>query len=106
MILQLQVVAGCYFAVGGAIVSLIKPGRMSMFGLLLVIWGLTKDKIFGNEESFGNDPANAVSVTPFAFLALALALLSIRYDMKKVKKLSAPIAQPLRSSTKSKLKAK
>lgn len=87
-------------------VSLIKPGRMSMFGLLLIIWGLVKDGIVDRREPVGKDAANMIRLEPYLFLALALALLSIRYDMKKMKKLGAPIARPLRSSAKSKLKTK
>lgn len=102
----LQVVAGCYFAVGGAIVSLIKPGRMGMFGLLLIIWGLIKDGMFERPENVEKDPADLVRLEPFLFFALALALLSVRYDMKKVERLGAPIARPLRSSAKSKMKTK
>ncbi|CAM6095336.1 unnamed protein product [Calypogeia fissa] len=103
---RLEVVAGSYFAVGGAIVSLIRPGRMGMFGLLLIIWGLIKDGMFERAGNVGKDPANLVHAEPTLFLALALALLSVRYDMKKVSRLGAPLARPLRSSAKSKLKTK
>jgi hypothetical protein len=37
------VLAGSYFAVAGAFVALLKPGRMSMFGTLLIVWGLVKE---------------------------------------------------------------
>lgn len=103
---RLEVVAGSYFVVVGAIVSLIKPGRMGMFGVLLIIWGLMKDGMFERPDNIGKDPASLVRVEPFLFVALALAVLTIRYDMKKVERISAPIARPLKSSAKSKLKTK
>ena len=31
----------------GALVGILKPGRMSMFGSLLIIWGLVKEGILG-----------------------------------------------------------
>ncbi|WRX34068.1 FAR1 DNA binding domain - like 10 [Theobroma cacao] len=37
---SLEVFTRSYFCVAGALVGLLKPGRMSMFGTLLVIWGL------------------------------------------------------------------
>lgn len=97
-------VAGSCFAVGGAIISLIRPGRTGMFGLLLIIWGLIKDGMFERSENIGKDPADLVRAEPTLFFALALALLSVRFDMKKVSRLGAPIAKPLRSSSKLKLK--
>ncbi|KAF9607318.1 hypothetical protein IFM89_033906 [Coptis chinensis] len=41
----------------GALVGLLKPGTMSMFGTLLVIWGLVKEGLLG--KPVNTDPAKA-----------------------------------------------
>ncbi|XWS27207.1 hypothetical protein CRYUN_Cryun26dG0095000 [Craigia yunnanensis] len=100
----LEVLAGSYFCVAGALVGLLKPGRMSMFGTLLVIWGLVKEGILG--KPVNSDPTKAVYVYPTMLIALICALSSIKYDVKKVMRTAParPIAKPLQSSSKSKLK--
>ncbi|XP_030548348.1 uncharacterized protein LOC115753725 [Rhodamnia argentea] len=101
---RLEVLAGSYFSVAGALVGLLKPGRMSMFGTLLIIWGLVKEGILGKPVNV--DPAKAVYVYPTMLIALICALSSIKYDVKKAMR-PAPartIAKPLQSSSKSKLK--
>ncbi|CAI9759201.1 unnamed protein product [Fraxinus pennsylvanica] len=57
---QLEVLIGSYLLVVGALIGLLKPGRMSMFGTLLVIWGLVKEGILKKPAS--TDPTNAVFV--------------------------------------------
>ncbi|TYH60468.1 hypothetical protein ES332_D08G294700v1 [Gossypium tomentosum] len=101
---RLEVLAGSYFCVAGALVGLLKPGRMSMFGTLLVIWGLVKEGIIGKPAN--TDLTKAVYVYPTMVLALICALSSIKYDVKKVMRTAParPIAKPLQSSSKSKLK--
>ncbi|XWS73101.1 hypothetical protein CRYUN_Cryun02cG0096700 [Craigia yunnanensis] len=101
---RLEVLAGSYFCVAGALVGLIKPGRMSMFGTLLVIWGLVKEGILGKRAN--SDSKKAVYVYPTMLIALICALSSIKYDVKKVMRTAParPIAKPLKSSFKSKLK--
>ncbi|XP_058781022.1 uncharacterized protein LOC131655135 [Vicia villosa] len=103
---RLEVLAGSYFSVAGALVGILKPGRMSIFGSLLVIWGLVKEGILG--KPVNNDPSSAVYVYPTMVLAMICAFSSVKYDMKKVSARSAAsvrsTAKPLKSSTKSKLK--
>ncbi|OWM86688.1 uncharacterized protein LOC116187680 [Punica granatum] len=101
---RLEVLAGSYFCVAGAIVGILKPGRMSMFGTLLVIWGLVKEGMLG--KPVNTDPARAVYVYPTMVLALICALSSIKYDVKKAMRAAAarPIAKPVERSSKSKLK--
>ncbi|KAJ6745463.1 TAIL FIBER [Salix koriyanagi] len=101
---RLEVLAGSYFSVAGALVGILKPGRMSMFGTLLIIWGLVKEGILG--KPVNTDPAKAVYVYPTMLIALVCAFSSVKYDMKKVVKSASPrpIAKPLQSSSKSKLK--
>lgn len=84
--------------------GILKPGRMSMFGTLLIVWGLVKEGLLG--KPVNSDPSKAVYVYPTMVLALICAFASIKYDVKKVVR-SAPIrstARPLQSSSKAKLK--
>jgi len=99
-----QVLAGSYFSVAGALVGILKPGRMSMFGTLLIIWGLVKEGILGKPAN--TDPAKAVYVYPTMLIALVCAFSAVKYDMKKVVRSAPPrpIAKPLQRSSKSKLK--
>ncbi|KAL2548565.1 hypothetical protein Fot_10095 [Forsythia ovata] len=101
---RLEVLAGSYFCVAGAIIGILKPGRMSMFGTLLVIWGLVKEGILN--KPVNTDPTKAVFVYPTMLIALVCAFLSVKYDIKKVARRSPsrPVAKPLQSSSKSKLK--
>lgn len=103
---RLEVLAGSYFSVAGGLIGIIRPGRMSMFGTLLVIWGLVKEGIL--KKPVGTDPtsANQVFVYPTMLIALICAFLSVKYDVKKVMRStpSRPVAKPLQSSVKSKLK--
>ncbi|KAF7817237.1 uncharacterized protein G2W53_031206 [Senna tora] len=101
---RLEVLAGSYFSVAGALVGLLKPGRMSMFGTLLVIWGLVKEGILG--KPVNTDPSKAVYVYPTMLIALICAFSSVKYDVKKAVRSSTvrSTAKPLQSSTKSKLK--
>lgn len=99
-----QVLAGSYFCVAGAVVGLLKPGRMTMFGTLLIIWGLVKEGILG--KPVNTDPTKAIYVYPTIAFALICALSSIKYDVKKAMKTAParPIAKPVARSSKSKLK--
>ncbi|KAK4401261.1 hypothetical protein Sango_1232200 [Sesamum angolense] len=101
---RLEVLAGSYFCVAGSLIGIIKPGRMSMFGTLLVIWGLVKEGILAKPAN--TDPTTAVFVYPTMLIALVCAFLSVKYDMKKIVKggPAQPVAKPLKGSTKSKLK--
>ncbi|XP_010250027.1 PREDICTED: uncharacterized protein LOC104592381 [Nelumbo nucifera] len=101
---RLEVLAGSYFSVAGALMGLLKPGRMSLFGTLLVIWGLIKEGILG--KPLNTDPATAIYAYPTILVALICGFSSIKYDVKKMMRSSSarPIAKPLQSSSKSKLK--
>lgn len=101
---RLEVLAGSYFSVAGAFVGLLKPGRMSMFGSLLLVWGLVKEGILG--KPVNTDPAKTVYVYPTMVLAMICAFSMIKYDLRKATRAAParPIAKPLMSSSKSKLK--
>ncbi|KAL9267384.1 hypothetical protein AKJ16_DCAP06067 [Drosera capensis] len=101
---RLEVLSGSYFAVAGAFIGLLKPGRMSMFGTLLIIWGLVKEGFLGKPVNV--DPSRAVYVSPTMLIALICSFASVKYDLKKTMRTVAarPVAKPLQSSSKSKLK--
>ncbi|KAK1306671.1 hypothetical protein QJS10_CPA10g00397 [Acorus calamus] len=101
---RLEVLAGSYFSVAGAFIGLLKPGRMTLFGMLLTVWGLVKEGILGKPAN--TDPTQAVYVYPTIVLTLICAFSSIKYDIKKATRRSQtkPIAKPLESSSKLKLK--
>ncbi|KAI3928776.1 hypothetical protein MKW98_024377 [Papaver atlanticum] len=99
---RLEVLAGSYFSVAGALVGLLKPGRMSMFGTLLVIWGLVKEGILG--KPVNTDPATAVFVYPTMLIALVCAFSSINYTKPKRSSTVRPVAKPMPGSSKSKLR--
>ncbi|MCL7052250.1 hypothetical protein MKW94_025259 [Papaver nudicaule] len=94
---RLEVLAGSYFSVAGALVGLLKPGRMGMFGTLLVIWGLVKEGILG--KPVNTDPATAVFVYPTMLIALICAFSSINYTKPKRSSTAVrPIAKPMSKS--------
>lgn len=101
---RLEVLAGSYFAVAGALIGILKPGRMSMFGTLLIVWGLIKEGILNKPTKV--DPERAVYVYPTMLLALVCSFMSVKYDLKKVTTgaPARPVAKPLKSSSKAKLK--
>ncbi|KAK4267520.1 hypothetical protein QN277_024289 [Acacia crassicarpa] len=78
---RLEVLAGSYLSVGGAIVGLIKPGKMGLFGIVLVIWGLMRESIMLQS---GLDHEKAAQIHPAMWLALVSAFLSIRKDVRKI----------------------
>ncbi|KAI3729882.1 hypothetical protein L6452_18554 [Arctium lappa] len=101
---RLEVLAGSYFSVAGAFIGLLKPQRMSMFGTLLIVWGLVKEGLLG--KPVNTDPTRAVYVYPTMLIAVLCAFSSVKYNFQKAtaKPPPRPIAKPLKSSKKSKLK--
>lgn len=101
---RLEILAGSYFCVAGALVGIINPGRMILFGTLLVIWGLVKEALF--RKPANSDPTESVYVYPTILIALICSFMSITYNIKKKARTSQPvsISKPLQSSAKSKLK--
>ncbi|KAG2335118.1 hypothetical protein Bca52824_006298 [Brassica carinata] len=99
------VLAGSYFSVAGAFVGFLKPGRMSMFGSLLLVWGLVKVRILKKPMS-NTDPSRTVYVYPTMVIAMICAFSMINYNLKKATRPAPtrPVAKPLMSSSKSKLK--
>lgn len=76
-----------------------------MFGSLLLVWGLVKEGIL--KKPVNTDPARTVYVYPTMVIAVICAFSMINYNLKKATRAAAParpIAKPLMSSSKSKLK--
>lgn len=101
---RLEILAGSYFCVAGALIGIINPGRMTLFGTLLIIWGMVKEALFG--KPVNSDLTQSTHVYPTILIALICAFMSITYNVKKTARSSTPvsIAKPLISSAKSKLK--
>ncbi|KAK8962570.1 hypothetical protein KSP40_PGU004149 [Platanthera guangdongensis] len=77
---------------------------MSMFGTLLVVWGMVKEGIF--EKPATIDPKKVVYIYPTIVIALICALCSMKSDAKKSSRIVKvqPIAKSLKNSMNSKLK--
>ncbi|KAM3269062.1 hypothetical protein P3S67_031026 [Capsicum chacoense] len=73
---NLEVVVGSYLAVAGALLGLMKSGRFSLIGLLLITWGLDKQVLFKNSTT--------VVIYPTMLIALLSAFFSIRADVTKM----------------------
>ncbi|XP_047327039.1 uncharacterized protein LOC124930736 [Impatiens glandulifera] len=99
---RLEVLAGSYFSVAGALIGILKAGRMSMFGTLLIVWGLVKEGFLGKNA----DATQTILVYPTIVIALICAFSSVKYDLNKLTTSTParPIAKPMKSSTKSKLR--
>ncbi|XP_041019356.1 uncharacterized protein LOC121261185 [Juglans microcarpa x Juglans regia] len=79
---RIEVLAGSYLSIAGAILGLLKPGRMSLFGTLLILWGLVREAIMRKSTSI--DPARAIYIYPMMLLAVISAFSSIRKDVRKI----------------------
>ncbi|XVF26607.1 hypothetical protein REPUB_Repub14bG0033200 [Reevesia pubescens] len=44
---RLEILAGSYLSVVGAFTGLLRHGRMSLFGMVLIIWGILSEIILG-----------------------------------------------------------
>ncbi|KAK8947754.1 hypothetical protein KSP40_PGU008449 [Platanthera guangdongensis] len=77
---------------------------MSMFGTLLVVWGMVKEGIL--EKPTTIDPKKVVYIYPTMVIALICALCSMKSDAKKSSRTVKvqPIAKSLKNSMNSKLK--
>ncbi|MCO5563071.1 hypothetical protein L7F22_016707 [Adiantum nelumboides] len=96
---RLELLIGSYFSVAGAVAGVLKPGRMSIFGVLLIVWGLIREGLFDKSGT-----SASIYMSPLMLFAAVCAFLSVKYDTQKVQRLVRPAAQPLKSSAKSKLK--
>ncbi|KAJ8755883.1 hypothetical protein K2173_024428 [Erythroxylum novogranatense] len=77
---HLEILAGSYLSVAGAILGLIRTGRMSLFGALLIFWGFIREAIL-RKSAF--HPVKAIHF-PAMLITTLSAFLSIRQDVKKL----------------------
>lgn len=79
-----QVLAGSYFSLAGALIGLVVPGRISLLGTFLIIWGINKEVIFG-KQSAAKDPTKVVVCIYWTmYIALFSAFFSVRGDVRKL----------------------
>ncbi|XP_057548651.1 uncharacterized protein LOC130827026 isoform X2 [Amaranthus tricolor] len=96
---HLEILAGCYFCVAGAMLGLLKQGRLSLIGMLLLIWGLIKQNIKEKSTCLHNTCTfEQVQVSPMMFIALFTALSSIKKDVRVVIK-SFQAHHPVKAAT-------
>ncbi|XP_047335678.1 uncharacterized protein LOC124939219 [Impatiens glandulifera] len=74
---QTQVIAGSYLCVAGALISILKPGRLSLFGTIIILWGLKMDHFLGDQEH-----EFIMKIYPTFWFALLLSFLSIKSDAR------------------------
>ncbi|KAI6689969.1 hypothetical protein NL676_026797 [Syzygium grande] len=79
---RIEVLAGSYLMVAGALLSLMKPVRMSFFGALLVIWGLAREVMLA-KTAYSN-PTKSICMYPALFFAAVSAYASMRKDVRKI----------------------
>lgn len=74
-------------SVGGSVVGLIKPGRLSLVGTLLAMWGLFRELTISYRRSDYNiylPEDEGVYIYPAMSIALISAFLSVRKDIRKI----------------------
>ncbi|KAM1060546.1 hypothetical protein FF1_025096 [Malus domestica] len=76
---RLEVLVGSYLSVAGAFLGLIRPGRMSLFGMLLIVWGLVRE-IFSSKST----STDLIYMYPAILFALFAAFLSITRDVRRI----------------------
>ncbi|CAN4088483.1 unnamed protein product [Withania somnifera] len=73
---NLEVIGGSFLSVAGAVLGLMKSGRFSLIGILLITWGLDKQVLFRNSTS--------LVIYPTMLIALLSAFFSVRADVTKL----------------------
>ncbi|XP_051136270.1 uncharacterized protein LOC127254947 [Andrographis paniculata] len=84
---HLEVVIGSYLCVAGALVGLIKHGRIGLFGLLLVLWGIARE-ILTRKHAY--DHSKTLSIYPEMIVTLIIAFFSVRRDVRKLMRICKP----------------
>lgn len=78
----LEVLIGSYLCVIGAFLGILKPGRVSLIGTLLVVWGLFKKDTLRRPSYV--DAEEVTSIYPSMCVAVTFAFMSIRGDVRKI----------------------
>ncbi|XP_074285187.1 uncharacterized protein LOC141610826 [Silene latifolia] len=79
---HLEILAGSYLSVAGAIVGLLHRSRLSLFGMLLLLWGLIKEAF--RQKATYLDGSATVQVFPVMLVVVFIALLCIKGDVKQI----------------------
>ncbi|KAH8514281.1 hypothetical protein H0E87_007202 [Populus deltoides] len=80
---HLEILAGSYLAVAGAVLGLIWQGRTSLFGTLLILWGFVREVILKNSANMNS--ARSIHIYPVTMcIALLCAFLTTRKDVRKL----------------------
>ncbi|CAI9286431.1 unnamed protein product [Lactuca saligna] len=82
---HIEVLAGSYLAIAGAMIGLYRSRRLGFFGMILLIWGLSKEPHFYKRHEVLKYYKNAISVYyPTMSITVVSAFLSIRNDVRKI----------------------
>ncbi|XP_048233582.1 uncharacterized protein LOC125370808 [Ricinus communis] len=79
---RLEILAGSYLTVAGAVLGLLRQGRMSLCGILLIIWGFVREAILRKYANM--NPMKGFNMYPAMSIAVLCACLSIRKDVRKL----------------------
>ncbi|KAL4291730.1 hypothetical protein GQ457_14G005650 [Hibiscus cannabinus] len=71
-----------YLSVVGAFVGMSRHGRMSLFGTMLIVWGLLRENILGQIHRMF--PTKSIQMYPMLIVAVVCAFLSIKKDVRKL----------------------
>lgn len=84
----------------GSLLGIIRPGRMSLIGILITIWGFIREILF--REYAKMNPKTSFSVYPAMSIAVLCACLSIRKDVRKLLRCfsSRSVSKSLQSKSK------
>ncbi|CAI9766082.1 unnamed protein product [Fraxinus pennsylvanica] len=80
---HLEVLVGSYLCVAGAFLGLIKPGRASLFGILLVLWGIARELLLQKHVAT-KDLGKAVSIYATMWIPVLSSFFSVRGDVRKL----------------------
>ncbi|KAL4589122.1 hypothetical protein LXL04_002024 [Taraxacum kok-saghyz] len=82
---HIEVLVGSYLAIAGAMIGLYRSRRLGFFGMLLLIWGLSKEPLFYKRHEGLKNYKSAISVYyPTMSITVLCAFLSIRNDVIKI----------------------
>ncbi|XP_021906512.1 uncharacterized protein LOC110821094 isoform X2 [Carica papaya] len=81
---RLEVLAGSYLCVAGAFLSLIKPGRISLFGTLLTLWGLAREILLKKVGETIFHKTSTVDIYPMMLVSVSCAFLSVRRYVRRI----------------------
>ncbi|XP_059458393.1 uncharacterized protein LOC132187988 [Corylus avellana] len=83
---RIEVLAGSYLSIAGAILGVIKRSRMGLISTLLILWGLVREAT--TTKSSDTNPVKPIDIYPTMSIALLSAFFSIRRDVRKIVRIS------------------